>query len=89
MQIVNVRPFDGPMSARGFRCVAKFAVDVTADFRVFDWQLIETPSGTHQAYAPAGKSTPQIIAMSPDARRDIARRAAEILKRETNDHTRH
>jgi hypothetical protein len=87
MQIVNFRKFDGPTSARGFRCVGKFAVDINADIRIFDWQLIETPDGEHLAYAPGGIKG-AVISMSPGARTRVAK-LAEIEMKRANDNDRH
>ena len=55
MKIVDFRKFDGPISARGFRCVARFHVELEGGLRVLNWQLVATPEGNHLAYPPAGQ----------------------------------
>lgn len=72
MQIQNLRHVNLPPSSTGFQCIAKFTVDFSEHFRVFDWQLIRAPDGRAIAYAPAGKNSPSIIAASPALRNEIA-----------------
>lgn len=84
MKIVNFKKFDGRTSARGFRCVGRFTVDINEDIRIFDWQLIQTPAGAHLAYAPSGVTARAVISLSPVCRDHVAK-LAEIEMKRAND----
>ncbi len=84
LNIVDFHRFDGPVSARGFRAVARFSVDTGCGLRVVDWQLVETPDGTYLAYPPAGAKREAVVRMPHEIRQQIIDRAAMELKHARN-----
>src|SRR5690606_27657529 len=78
MQIMHFRLHDGAVSARGFRVVARFAVEVIPGLTIQDWQLVETPEGNYLAYPPAGANRRATTLIRPEVRADIIRGAMEF-----------
>ena len=87
MQIFDFKPFDGRPSARGFRCVGHFAVEVIPGLTINDWQLVETPDGHHLAYPPAGANRRPTTLIRPEIREKVIEMAARALEL-TNDNRR-
>ncbi|MCO5145542.1 MAG: hypothetical protein M9895_05100 [Aquamicrobium sp.] len=79
MQILQFRHHDGDVSARGFRTVARFAVEVAPGITIQDWQLVETPDGNHLAYPPAGANRRPTTLIRPEIRSVIIDRAVELI----------
>ena len=82
MQILQFRRHDAEPSARGFRTVARFAVEIIPGITIQDWQLVETPDGHHLAYPPAGANRRPTTLIRPEIRREViemAERALELM----------
>ena len=79
MQILQFRLHDGDVSARGFRTVARFAVEIVPGVTGQDWQLVETPDGNHLAYPPAGANRRPTTLIRPEIRARIIDRAVELM----------
>jgi len=84
MKILQFRRHDGDVSARGFRTVARFAVEVVPGITIQDWQLVETPDGNHLAYPPAGANRRATTLIRPEIREKVIEMAERALEL-TND----
>lgn len=81
MHVLNLEPVEGHLSARGFRVVARFAVEIFPGLTINDWQLVRTPKGDHLAYPPAGANRRPTVSIDYEIRRgviDMAERALEL-----------
>lgn len=79
MQILQFRRHHAEPSARGFRTVARFAVEIIPGVTIQDWQLVETPDGHHLAYPPAGANRRATTLIRPEIRAGIIDRAVELM----------
>ncbi|MBB4571733.1 hypothetical protein GGE60_005899 [Rhizobium leucaenae] len=79
MKIADLRRLNGPPSAKGFRALARFSLVVADGFRLYDYELVQAPSGQLEVYPPPCRGG-RTAAMSPAVRRQIADLAENILK---------
>lgn len=84
MEISDFRAVNQPPSPAGFRMIAKFSLDVTPDFRIYDCQAVQAPDGRLAIYPPRADSS-TIAAIAPAAREAISEKVIEVMNRENHD----
>lgn len=85
MLIKNVRPCTGPTSAKGFRNIGRFNLEVTPDVTLYDLTLVRGPQGKLLLYGPQTVYGAPSMSMAPQTRSAIIAEAKMIFEEELND----
>lgn len=78
MRIRSARPVHQEPSARGFRPIAKFNIQVTDDIMICDCTLVEAPDQRIILYGPGREGN--TLSCSPETRREIVEMALAAVE---------
>lgn len=87
MKISNIRRLDAPPSARGFRALMTFNVNITPEVILYDLQLVKAPDGAHLIYASNTRNGSPTASFSPAVRRQLADLALSEYRSHDDQHS--
>jgi hypothetical protein len=79
MRIENLHHISTPPSADGFRCICRFTLELTAEIKLYDLQLVQSPNGKLDVYPPVSRNGSRVSSFAPALRQRISELAVNAL----------
>lgn len=85
MRILNVRLLEQRQTSRGFTPVARFNVELTPEFILFDWLLSQDADGNDRVFAAMSGHGQPTATIGPKARAAIIQAVRREMKGAAHD----
>jgi len=79
MKIDSLRLEHGEPSPKGYRCMCTFTLQLTPEVKLYGLQLVQSPEGSMQVYAPPMRSGYRAWSFAPELREKITKLASEAM----------